>query len=134
MVSRDLDSRFNARETAAVQDWLADVSGAFHVMRDHPAHSIEMLGSGWGVRLGQIERNMVDETFVQAIQDPMFWAVRGAYGPDQGFLKRQDNQVHIILFNKTNVDNIHCNHQSCLIILRLSHFQVYLAMGQMECG
>ena len=88
IVSRDLDSRFNARETAAVQDWLSDNSGAFHVMRDHPAHSIEMLGSGWGVRLGQIERNMVDETFVQAIQDPMFWAVRGAYGPDQGFLKR----------------------------------------------
>ena len=88
MVSRDLDSHFNARETAAVQDWLADKAGAFHVMRDHPAHSIEMLGSGWGVRLGHIERNMVDETFVQAIQDPMFWAVRGAYGPDQGFLKR----------------------------------------------
>ena len=87
-MSRDLDSRINSREAAAVADWLADDSAAFHFMRDHPAHSIEILGSGWGVRLGHLERNMVDETFVQAVQDPMFWMRRGAYGPDQGFLKR----------------------------------------------
>ena len=98
MASRDLDSRLNQREASAVQDWLADEHAAFHFMRDHPAHSIEILGSGWGVRLGHIERNMIDETFVQAVQDPMFWAKRGAYGPDQGFLKRYFNFFRVIKF------------------------------------
>ena len=36
-VSRDLDSRLNAREGAAVQEWLLS-DKAFHFMRDHPAH------------------------------------------------------------------------------------------------
>lgn len=98
MASRDLDSRLNQREASAVQDWLADEHAAFHFMRDHPAHSIEILGSGWGVRLGHIERNMIDETFVQAVQDPMFWAKRGAYGPDQGFLKRYFNILCVMKF------------------------------------
>ena len=104
MASRDLDSRLNQREASAVQDWLADESAAFHFMRDHPAHSIEILGSGWGVRLGHIERNMIDETFVQAVQDPMFWAKRGAYGPDQGFLKRYLKCIFVCL-NLCNLYN-----------------------------
>ena len=78
----------NEREAAAVAEWLADGSAAFHFMRDHPAHSIEILGSAWGVRMGHLERNMIDDTFSKAVQDPMFWMKRGAYGPDQGFLKR----------------------------------------------
>ena len=61
---------------------------AFHFMRDHPAHSIEVLGSGWGVRMSQLERNFIDAGFMTAVKDPIFWAPRGAYGPDQGFLKR----------------------------------------------
>ncbi|TRY79180.1 hypothetical protein TCAL_16108 [Tigriopus californicus] len=63
-------------------------SHAFHFMRDHPSHSIEVLGSGWGVRLGPMERVMMTEAFRQAQRDPIFWASRKAYGPDQGFLKR----------------------------------------------
>ena len=61
---------------------------AFHFMRDHPAHSIEVLGSGWGVRMSQLERTFIDAGFMTAVKDPIFWAPRGAYGPDQGFLKR----------------------------------------------
>ena len=57
-------------------------------MRDHPAHSIEVLGSGWGVRMSQLERSFIDAGFMTAVKDPIFWAPRGAYGPDQGFLKR----------------------------------------------
>ena len=57
-------------------------------MRDHPAHSIEVLGSGWGVRMSQLERTFIDAGFMTAVKDPIFWAPRGAYGPDQGFLKR----------------------------------------------
>ena len=61
---------------------------AFHFMRDHPAHSIEVLGSGWGVRMSQLERTFIDAGFMTAVKDPIFWAPRSAYGPDQGFLKR----------------------------------------------
>jgi len=87
MVSRDLDSLINDREAAAVKEWL-DSDKAFHFMRDHPAHSIEVLGSGWGVRMSQLERSFIDAGFMTAVKDPIFWAPRGAYGPDQGFLKR----------------------------------------------
>ena len=87
MVSRDLDSLINKREAAAVQEWL-DSDKSFHFMRDHPAHGIEILGSGWGVRLAELERTFIDSAFIVASKDPMFWASRDAYGPDQGFLKR----------------------------------------------
>ena len=89
-VSRDLDSRLSARETAAVAEWLK-TPHAFHFMRDHPAHSIEVLGSGWGLSLGaenSTVRRIVADSFKQASRDPLFWADRGSYGPDQGFLKR----------------------------------------------
>ena len=33
-------------------------------------------------------RRMFRESFREAAHDPMFWAERKAYGPDQGFLKR----------------------------------------------
>jgi len=44
MASRDLDSRLNSREAAAVAEWLDDEEMGFHFMRDHPAHGIEILG------------------------------------------------------------------------------------------
>ena len=87
-VSRDLDSRLNPRETAAVKEWLEDSDKAFHVMRDHPAHSIEMLGSAWGLRMTDLERPYVEQAFRMGAKDKIFWAPRDAYGPDQGFLKR----------------------------------------------
>lgn len=44
---RDCDSRPDARERAAVDEWLA--SGAeFHVMRDHPEHGMPILAGMWG--------------------------------------------------------------------------------------
>ena len=87
MVSRDLDSLINEREAAAVAEWL-ESDKAFHFMRDHPAHGIEVLGSGWGVRMSQLERNFIDAGFVTAVKDPIFWAPKSTYGADQGFLKR----------------------------------------------
>ena len=55
-------------------------------MRDHPAHGIEILGSGWGVRLGPQRsgvRRVFREAWRTASHDTMFWAARKAYGPDQ---------------------------------------------------
>ena len=87
MLSRDLDSLISDREVSAVQEWL-DSSKAFHFMRDNPSHSIEILGSGWGIRMSPLERSFVDAAFVAAVKDSLFWAPKEAYGSDQGFLKR----------------------------------------------
>ena len=51
-LSRDLDSEFNDREISAVAEWL-DSTESFHMMRDHPLHNTEMLGSAWGTKLGK---------------------------------------------------------------------------------
>ena len=89
-VSRDLDSRLNDREAAAVAEWVGS-KHHFHFMRDHPAHGIEILGSGWGVSLGPANstvRTLMSEAFHAGSRDTLFWAPRDSYGPDQGFLKR----------------------------------------------
>jgi hypothetical protein len=44
---RDADARLTAREAAAVDEWLAS-GRRFHIMRDHPAHWIEILAGMWG--------------------------------------------------------------------------------------
>ncbi len=49
MICRDTDSRLSKREAIAVDSWLRS-DKLFHVMRDHPAHSIEILAGMWGAR------------------------------------------------------------------------------------
>lgn len=49
MISRDTDSRLNAREKAAVDEWLASDKD-FHIMRDHPYHNVPILAGMWGVK------------------------------------------------------------------------------------
>ncbi len=48
-ISRDLDSRVNPREAAAVYEWL-ESSKRVHTMRDHYDHTAPMLGGMWGCR------------------------------------------------------------------------------------
>ena len=79
MLSRDTDSRLNLREKYAVDEWLKS-DKSFHIMRDHPWHSTQILGGMWGVR-GNKLNNMV-----QLITDYTkgdFWQV------DQNFLKEK---------------------------------------------
>jgi len=52
-IVRDADSRLNARERAAVDEWLAGDRDV-HIMRDHPWHATAMLGGMWGVRRGAL--------------------------------------------------------------------------------
>lgn len=52
-ISRDCDSRLNAREAAAVNDWMNNPH-LLHVMRDHPHHSVPILGGMWGAKTGAI--------------------------------------------------------------------------------
>ena len=52
MMSRDLDSIINERESAAVFEWLKSPF-AFHIMRDHPLHGKEIMGGLFGIKLGK---------------------------------------------------------------------------------
>lgn len=46
-ICRDADSRLNAQEAVAVDDWIR-AGAPFHVMRDHPYHMEVMLAGMWG--------------------------------------------------------------------------------------
>ncbi len=47
-IFRDADSRINARELAAMDEWLK-IGYPFHVMRDHNRHNVPVLAGMWGV-------------------------------------------------------------------------------------
>lgn len=49
MISRDVDSRLNDREKFAVDQWI-NSPYLFHVMRDHPAHTVPILAGMWGAK------------------------------------------------------------------------------------
>jgi methyltransferase family protein len=48
-VFRDADSRLSHREAVAVDEWLASYY-QFHIMRDHPAHVLPIMGGMWGAK------------------------------------------------------------------------------------
>lgn len=76
-ISRDCDSRLNAREAAAVDNWLKGPS-LVHVMRDHPYHNTQILGGMWGAK-----RNAIRD-MAQLIED---WNQEDRWQTDQEFLK-----------------------------------------------
>ena len=87
-VSRDLDSRLNSRERAAVEEWLQSDKD-FHFMRDHPQHGTEVLGSAWGTKLHNPDvRAEWKTSWANGMKDSIFWAKRTEKGPDQVFLNR----------------------------------------------
>jgi len=77
MISRDADSRVSERESFAVNSWL-ESDKLFHVMRDHPAHAIEILGGMWGAKKPLLGDMM---HLIKAYSKGNFWQV------DQNFLK-----------------------------------------------
>jgi hypothetical protein len=79
VIVRDCDSRVNIREKEAVDEGLNSDKG-FHIMRDHPYHTTEILGGMWGSKKGVVSniKNLID-TYVKG----NFWQV------DQNFLKEQ---------------------------------------------
>lgn len=77
-ICRDVDSRLNERERAAVQEWI-ESGKSFHVMRDHPYHDILVLGCAWGLK-NTFDFN-VEEMIYEFIKNKPF-----KYGDDQIFL------------------------------------------------
>ena len=92
-VSRDLDSLFSDRELAAVNQWISG-NKSFHMMRDHPQHAINILGSAWGVKLDLKPgvRESWRKSWIQAgkSKSNILWYARNVTGPDQGFLRRYE--------------------------------------------
>lgn len=76
-ISRDLDSRLNPREAAAVQDWLSS-DFEFHSMRDHYQHTVPILGGMWGCRRNAWFGKQLDA-----------WTTRSEKGSDQDFLAQK---------------------------------------------
>lgn len=74
-ISRDLDSRVNPREAAAVNEWLKS-GKKLHTMRDHYEHIVPILGGMWGCRHWPEFEGLLAG-----------WKQRGKLGDDQDFLK-----------------------------------------------
>jgi len=77
-LSRDCDSRFSDREFKAVQEWL-NSDKDFHIMRDHPYHTVPILGGMWGSRNGI----MREIGLLKLIEN---WSQYSRKGIDQDFL------------------------------------------------
>jgi hypothetical protein len=95
VMSRDADSRFSPRETAAVGEWL-ESGKQFHLMRDHPAHNCAILGGMWGAETAPLR-------FLPAVIAGV--PKGGSYGDDQRFLEkhvypiaRRDVMIHDSFF------------------------------------
>ena len=86
-LSRDLDSRFSAREVAAVSEWL-ESGQPIHSMRDHPQHRTPLLGGTWGARITEPGvRREWKKSWEKMLGDKLAFAPRSAKGPDQDLLK-----------------------------------------------
>lgn len=77
-LSRDCDSRISEREVAAVQEWLTSEKD-FHIMRDHPYHTVPILGGMWGCRNGILRDIKISKQIEH-------WNQFSGKGNDQDFL------------------------------------------------
>jgi len=76
-IIRDVDSRLNARERVAVEEWITSKM-PIHVMRDHLNHCHEMNGGMWGGVKGSLPHMQ---------EDLQKWMKEKNYGWDMGFLQ-----------------------------------------------
>ena len=77
-LSRDCDSRISEREVNAVNEWL-ESDKDFHIMRDHPYHTVPILGGMWGSRNGLMRK-------IEIIKLIEGWNQFQRKGIDQDFL------------------------------------------------
>ena len=83
-ISRDCDSRISEREVRAINEWLLSDKD-FHIMRDHPYHSVAILGGMWGSRNGLMRKiglsNLIKNWLINNNRNSY------SYGIDQDFLR-----------------------------------------------
>lgn len=77
-IFRDTDSRLSEREAIAVNEWLASAKTAI-IFRDHPWHTTEILGGGWGMKQDCLLN------FKQILES---WPSENKYQTDQEFLRQ----------------------------------------------
>ena len=79
-----MDSRINAREVAAVKEWIDNSTQPIHSMRDHPAHLTSLLGASWDTDLTRRNaREKWKKVWVRMLNDTLAYAGRNEKGPDQ---------------------------------------------------
>ncbi len=102
MISRDCDSRLSEREVLCVNEWLKSDKD-FHIIRDHPYHTVPILGGMWGSRNGIL---IEMENFINK------WNRYSNHGIDQDFLGQiiypriKNNALEHIDFNLNFGGNI----------------------------
>jgi hypothetical protein len=103
VIVRDCDSRLNQREKDAVDEWLNSDKG-FHIMRDHPYHTTEILGGMWGSKKGVLPKI---KDYIDLYIKGNFWQV------DQNFLReliypkvKNNSLVHDEFFEKSPFPSI----------------------------
>ena len=79
-LSRDCDSRLSSRESVAVNEWLVSDKN-FHIMRDHPYHTVPILGGMWGCRGGILRSDKIN--ILNLINNWSHFTIKGC---DQDFL------------------------------------------------
>jgi hypothetical protein len=88
-IVRDLDGRYSPRELFATNQWISS-DLLFHSMRDHPAHSVPVMGGAFGMKRGALSANSSDNTTMTGIVKKANQAqpngVRGCCAHDQNFL------------------------------------------------
>lgn len=85
-MSRDSDSPLSQREVDAVSAWL-NTTSLFHIMRDHPAHTIEILGGMWGFT-NYRNRQLANKLYSLILQADIAQKYSAnKRGPDQHFLR-----------------------------------------------
>lgn len=87
VISRDVDSRIDAREVAAVNQWI-ESGKKLHVMRDHFAHARPINGGLWGLKLKLEHQSHIE---FQMMKKALVWCNQQNgrpidYGDDQQFL------------------------------------------------
>jgi hypothetical protein len=81
VIFRDVDSRLSSREKVIVEEWM-ESSASLHIVRDHPFHTIPILGGLWGVQ-GKQSLALAANVFERHMN--LFGS---EYGSDQKFLAR----------------------------------------------
>jgi glycosyltransferase involved in cell wall biosynthesis len=110
MIVRDTDSRLNERDAESVKEWLRSNKN-FHIIRDHPEHSIQILGGAHGCRNKVLlplknqfdnfifeNKNSIDQYFLCQIVYPYIKNLNTIFSHDEHFNFEVDRHS----FPKTN--------------------------------